>query len=155
MKLVKSKKVWTILLAGAAVISFLVWLAYFVIPHTIFSGLTNYYMPNYAKEAIEPIDRALVKAGAVRICEDPVSGREPGSMQPSYTANYQFNVSADETLQVLQRIAKENGYSPTLLPGDDEQVPSYQDDSGKASPYPDLETGNISFGFSLYSDTAV
>jgi len=152
-KFPKKKKVWIIAGSVALVAVLVVWLAYSVIPHTIFAGLTNYYMPNYAKDTAKPLEKALLQAGAKKVCENATNGRDPDNTEPSYNAYYQFSVGSEEAVHTLQRVTKENGYELRPTPSDDKTVQDFEDRTSKDSTYTDLKPGKVELVASVYSDT--
>lgn len=151
----KKKKIWIAACSAVVVLAVLIiWLAYAIIPQTIFSGLTNYYMPNYAKDVARPIETALIKSGANKVCENATDGRTASSAEPIYNAYYQFSMPDKEVTQILQRIAKDNGHKLQSVPSDDKSVQNFEDRTSKNSTYTDLNPGKVEIVATLYSDTS-
>ena len=112
----------------------------------------NNYLINYAKNEAQPIEKALIKAGAVKKCEKGDGGHGPDNFRPWYNATFETTINKDKAKKLIEQIAIEHGYDLTYT-----QHPAYPEISGysgqfrKQSTYGELENGPIEIGLSLYS----
>ena len=97
-KLFKKKAVWIVILGGLAAIA-------------CFFLLYQNLMANYAEETARPLEKALVKvAGATKTGSGGDSGRGPDNQTPWYSASFRVGMNKEETVSLMQKVAKENGY---------------------------------------------
>src|SRR5687768_12697780 len=66
---------------------------------------------NYAKEIASPLEKALVAAGATKLCESGDSGRGWDNKSPWYGAYYELPVNRAEAVELINAAAASNGYS--------------------------------------------
>lgn len=109
---------------------------------------------NYAKEIAAPLEQSLIANGAVKMCESGDAGRGAENKEPHYTVRLQLNINKDEATKLINKVAKENGFTLEHQDSPYESIEWYGDNKSKDSPYKDLESGKIELSISTYSDTA-
>lgn len=138
----KLKKILTISIVSLVVL----FLAYnFTIVGNIFNQV---FLPNYAEEVAKPIEKALVEAGAVKVCESGDKGFGIDNSSPWYFSRFETKLNQEDTLKLLENISKENGFK-NITSATNTAGTSYADNS-IPNTNPRLEDGNIEF---LYSST--
>ena len=154
----KQKKIWIISLSGVIAVAFILWLAYIVIPKTIFSGLTNYYMPNYARETARPLEETFVGAGGEIISSGGDAGRGPDNYEPYYDVTLDVPLDEEAAIVFINDVSSNNGYKLThASPTDKGQLEDvvsdeyinewFFDDTSVVSQYNQLEQGNVELAF--------
>ncbi len=148
-----SKKVW---LVAIPVLIFAVIAAAWAITK---SPATN---KNYALQTSEPLESVLVKAGAVKKCGYGDDGKGTDNQAPWYDAFYELPANRSDTVELVKKAAKDNGYSLTHASKEnrgglgaiaDEFIDNwYFDNTSKTSSYGDLEAGNVKLALGVNND---
>lgn len=127
------------------------WLVYWGFLTIAFNG--NPFATNRAKEVAKPIEKSLIEAGAVKVCDAGVTGREATNKVPRYSSRFQLNVGKDQAIEIVKKAAADNGYA---LEFKDRSGGVYELDYGaqKVSTYTDMLEGNINVNVSLHTNTA-
>jgi hypothetical protein len=73
--------------------------------------INQFILPNYAKEVAMPIEKALEKAGAVKVCESGDKGFGIDNDSPWYRAYIKTSLNKDDTVRILKETTKDNGYN--------------------------------------------
>ncbi|MGD8374132.1 MAG: hypothetical protein PVI21_04765 [Candidatus Woesebacteria bacterium] len=66
------------------------WLVYWGFLTIAFNG--NPFATNRAEEVAKPIEKSLIEAGAVKVCDHGATGREPSNNESWYSSRFQLNV---------------------------------------------------------------
>jgi hypothetical protein len=130
------------LLVFAAVVAIAAGLLYF------------FFLHNYAEDAARPIENALTRNGAVKVCSSGDAGRGPDNTQPHYGAQFQLNVNKNEATQLVTKIAKDNGFNLGQRDSAYEYIDQYSDNTSKKSTYPGFDRRNIELGVTINSDSS-
>lgn len=110
-------------------------------------------LPNYAQEVAKPLEAALTNAGAVKKCSTGDNGRGSDNDEPNYTAIYEIKNGPEDAVQLIYRVAGENGYNLTdQTDRINAGVNKLYIDESKKNPYAQLGDGNIKVGFDIYKD---
>ena len=88
---------------------------------------------NYAQEVAQPIEDALVKAGAVKQCSSGDNGRGVDNDKPNYAGWYILTASKDEATKLIKRVGDENGYALVHQSSPYDYIDWYSDSSNKSS----------------------
>lgn len=117
---------------------------------------------NYAQQTSEPLESALIKAGAVKKCGYGDAGRGADNQTPWYDAFYELPVKRSEAIELVNKVAKDNGYSLTHASkesrgglgaiADDFIDNWYFDNTSKTSSYGDLKNGNVKLALGVNND---
>ncbi len=59
---------------------------------------------------------------AVKVCAHSPPGKGPDNYEPWYNARFQFNVDKDETVAILDKVAKDNGFGGIEYRGSSESL---------------------------------
>jgi hypothetical protein len=104
------------------------------------------FYPNLAEEVAKPIEKALVEAGAVKLCESGSNGKGM-SNNPRYLARFESDLNHENILKLLGNISKEEGFA-NVSPVSNNAGTSFID---ATIPTTDnrLETGNIEFLYAV------
>lgn len=126
-----------------------------------FYGMSMYFA-NRAEEVARPLESAIVNVGGVKLCATGDSGRGPDNTSPHYGASYKLNFGKDRAIQLINSVAKQNGYTLThATPSNKGHLGSvadqfidgwYFDDESKRNPYNDIEGGSIRLSFVVYGE---
>jgi hypothetical protein len=145
-------------------LSFLVLAAIIIVLGAITYVNSSRHDGNYAKETAKPIEDALTKAGATKMCSNGDSGKGIDNKEPWHEAYYVIPKSRDKTVELINDIANANGYKLSHASKDnrnfrgapaDEFIGNwYFDNSTKTAPYSGLKSGNIQLSFGLNNDGA-
>jgi hypothetical protein len=115
---------------------------------------------NYAQEVAKPLEDALVKAGARKVCSNGDAGQGVDNRTPWLQDLYYYTGEKTQAEQLAQRVASENGYSLQHASKEnrgpinvaDEFIDMwYYDHSSKKSSYSQLSNGNIEIAFIIDS----
>lgn len=107
---------------------------------------------NYAQEVAKPLEEALVKAGAKKMCSNGDAGRGPDNRTPWLQDFYYLPMEQQQAEKLMYKVTDENGYKLSHASKEsrgpvnvaDEFVDMwYYDYSSKTSPYTNLQAGNI------------
>lgn len=121
-----------------------------IVAFTAAAGAYVYYIfHNYAQDAAQPIESALIRNGAVKVCSGGDAGRGPDNTRPMYTAQYQINIGKTEANQLVARVASDNGFTLSQKDSTGENVEQYVDNTNKKSNYPGFDNGNVELGISV------
>lgn len=142
----KSKKK----LAAIAVVTLLLVTA---MGYVIYSFMQPRSSGNYAEDIAKPLEEALAKAGANRVCTGGDDGKGWDNDVPYYGATYTLKSDKESVIKLADQIAQDQGFklqhaSPTnrgpLSSIADIYIERwYFDTTSKESPYTDLEKGTI------------
>ncbi len=117
-------------------------------------GVGYYFLHSYAEDAAKPIEAALIKAGAVKVCTSGDPGRGPDNLSPNYTARFQFSVGRDEAIAILKKAANEHGFTNLVETRNESgTIDAFSDRTSQKSTYKGFDTGNINVGLDAYSNT--
>jgi hypothetical protein len=118
---------------------------------------------NYAQEVAKPLEEALVRAGAIKMCTTGNSGQ--GLMndnnQPWYEGYYELPQAREKAFDIINGIASQNGYKLThaspsnrgFLGIPDNYISDwFFDDTSKTSKYSGLASGNVKLSFGVNND---
>lgn len=92
----------------ATIVAFVAFL-YFMTPLGFISRL--FLAPNYAEEVAKPIEKALVEAGAVKVCSNGDKGVGPDNETPWYNAYLELNKNRTQTEELVHDTAESNGFA--------------------------------------------
>jgi hypothetical protein len=111
---------------------------------------------NYAQEAARPLEDALVKAGAVKVCSNGDAGLGPDNRKPWVYELYEISGDKNSSIALIQNAAKESGFSlsPATSPANLENNSFYSDNSTKKNPYTGLKDGYIELIAEVYGSKA-
>jgi hypothetical protein len=80
-------------------------------------GYVVYYIllqgMNIAKTAADPLEKALISAGATKQCETGDGGHGPDNSQPWYQVTLSIERGEEDTVELVRQIANDNGYDLT------------------------------------------
>lgn len=111
---------------------------------------------NYAEDAAKPIEAALVRSGAAKMCSRGDAGKGPDNDEPWYTAVYEAPGGMNEAIELVKRAANQSGFN--LVEGDLSPNPEdnkfYSDRTTKESSYNDLKDGPLELKIKLYGSKA-
>lgn len=115
--------------------------------------VADFLFRNRAADIAAPLEKSLVAAGATRECGGGAPGRGPDNTEPYYGVTYDVQMSKDDVISLMYRVAKDNGYnlthaSPSNRTGHltsiaDIYIDQWYFDDSKQQPYGDIEAGPI------------
>ena len=138
MKQIKSKKNWLIIASVAVLLSIG---AYFILGVKV----------NYAEKTAKPLEQAILDAGATKVCSSGDDGRGVDSRAPDYGVVFKTDLSKDKAIELIKSVASNNGYKLTQADSSYEYISAFFDHTSVSSSYPDLQTGPVLLGISVYS----
>lgn len=107
---------------------------------------------NYAEDVAKPLEEALVRAGATKICETGDPGKGPSNEEPWYTAYFETSKDNSQAISLINDVSKQNGYSLIQMNegfkgylGDR----AYFDSTKESVGYPELESGKVELMMAL------
>lgn len=123
----------------------------------ITTGITTWsasrtYSTNYAEETVRPLEKALVEKGGIKYYENGDSGRGIDNKSPWLQVFYEMPFDVQESLKLINVIAKENGYTLTHASPQNRGPMSvadifidrwYYDYTSKTAGYSDLRSGPV------------
>lgn len=114
---------------------------------------------NYAEEAAKPLEESLIKSGASKISASGDPGHGPDNIRPWYDASFSVNLSRPKAVDLIEKIAKNNGYTlHHATPQDrghlggvaDKYIDNwYFDDMSKKADYQGLQEGNVELAMAV------
>lgn len=116
---------------------------------------------NYAEQVIQPLEAALVNAGAVKKCGYGDGGRGSDNQAPWYNSFYELPSGRDSAIETINRVAHENGYNLVHASkgnrGDlgaiaDAYIDNWYFDNTKGSSFSDLQSGTEKLAFGVNND---
>ena len=133
-----------------------------VLPTALLAWLSyttyQFFTVDYARQTAQPIEDALIQAGAKKVCTRGSNGKDISNKTPWYVADYTIAKNHDDTEALINSIASKTGYTLTS-PDSNQTIPQlqatkvdYVDVSSKDAPYNDLKPGKIGIAFTLYND---
>lgn len=143
------KKLWVILASTVVALGIIITLLYVFTP--VRFAIDHYFRPNYAEGVARPVEEALLKTGAVKRCNNKDDGKGSDNQLPWYNAVFETNKSKDEAVQLINDVAKENGYSLTYQQSPHSHIDWYSDAQSKQSNHPELEDGKVKLSMNVYS----
>lgn len=140
-KSAKRKNLTLVAIFGVAVAAVGLWLAFSLI------GAQK----NYAQQAAKPLEDALIKAGATKVCDTGDSGRGADNRTPWYTVYLESSKSHEAAKNLIVDIAKTNGFSVQQAA---EGAKGYlgdvvYEDKNTASVNTDLKDGSVNLAIAL------
>ncbi len=120
---------------------------------SLFYLIQSHYR-NYAQETAKPLEQALKKAGAIKMCESGDAGRGPDNTAPWYYAIYELDGDRQKSADTLMTAVHTGGYQLTSQPSDSNSV-NYIDNVTKQSPYSDLRQGNVGLSVEIFNTNNV
>lgn len=146
----KKRNIWLVaIVVGVVFVALAAWYLY------------STFLVNYAKNEAQPIEKALIKAGAMKKCETGDGGHGPDNFQPWYKGYFEINRTEEEAIRIAKQTASEAGYSLTQATlenrgpvGVADQFISkwYYDNTSKQNPYSQLEEGGILLFMTVNAD---
>jgi hypothetical protein len=118
----------------------------------------RYLFSNRALEVADPIQTALMKKGARKICENGDGGRGPDNQTPWSQVFYDLPVDKHEAQAAVYQIADQNGFKLThaspknrgfLGAVADVFIDKWYFSTNKTVPYNDMEPGQIQLAFAV------
>lgn len=104
---------------------------------------------NRAADLAAPLERSLSTSGATKVCNDGDPGRGPDNTQPWYEVAYDVQMTKDNAIALVKRVAKDNGYTLSPVGQGNQSHLSVTSDDSKQQPYGDIDTGPINLAFTI------
>lgn len=110
---------------------------------------------NYAQDALGPIEAAMAKEGATKVCARGDNGHGPDNQKPWADAIYQVPGSHQQATETVRRAASAAGFSLVVdyPPINREDNSFYIDKTSKKSNYLGLGSGNVELLVEVYGSS--
>jgi hypothetical protein len=79
----------------------------------LFCLIALFFFNNRAKESLQGLERSLLSNGATKVCERGDGGHGPDNSTPWYEAILSIAKNEDDTISLVRKFAKEDGFDFT------------------------------------------
>lgn len=111
-----------------------------------------FLLHNYAQDAAQPVEAALIKEGAVKQCGRGDNGQGPDNRSPWYYAILEVPGNRQQAADTVHQAARESGFTLTNgpYPPNPKDNQFFSDKTSKASNYLGLKSGPVGLSVEVY-----
>jgi hypothetical protein len=107
---------------------------------------------NYAQEVAQPLEGALISAGASKVCQGGDPGRGPDAIAPGYVALFKTKASVEDVQKQLTGGVSGLTFKATVGTYEDVNLRATKE---KGDAYSDLQSGEINYMVTIYESVGV